>query len=101
MAFQLKSVQVCSTADRLYEWLVGCQEFVERVEWQSSKASQGHAGAQLCERNIKVYPRRYPAGSATDKFLEFEVIAYERFEGTSLPSSASAAGVCHVIGLSC
>ena len=28
-------------------------------------------------------------------------IAYERFEGTSSPSSASAAGVCHVIGSSC
>ena len=27
-------------------------------------------------------------------------IAYERFEGTSSPSSASDAGICHVIGLS-
>ena len=61
------------TADQLYEWLVGCQGLVERVEWQSSKASQGLVGTHWCERNIKVYPRRYPAGSATGKFLEFEV----------------------------
>ena len=27
----------------------------------------------MSERNIKVFPRRHPAGSATDKFLEFGV----------------------------
>ena len=61
------------TADQLYKWLEGCQELVERVEWQSSKVSQGHVGGDMSERNIKVFPRRYFAGSATDKFLEFGI----------------------------
>ena len=61
------------TADQLYKLLQGCEELVERVEWQSNKVSQGHVGDHMCERNIKVFPRRYFAGSATDKFLEFGI----------------------------
>ena len=61
------------TAGQLYEWLEDCQGLVERVEWQSNKASQGQLGGYVSERNIKVFPRRYTAGSATDQFLEFGV----------------------------
>ena len=61
------------TADQLYEWLEDCRALVERVEWQSSNVSQGQVGGYVRTRTIKVFPRRYPAGSATDQYLEFGI----------------------------
>ena len=61
-----------ATPEQLYEWLDACQ-LVERVEWQSSKASQGNVGNHASQRKIKVFPKRQRAGPATQQFLEFEV----------------------------
>ena len=61
------------TPDQLYDWLGTCHALVERVEWQSSKTSQGSVGDHVSEHNIKVFPKQQHAGSATQKFLEFEV----------------------------
>ena len=44
---------------------------MERVEWQTSKASQGNFGNHMSEHNIKVFPKRQSAGSATGQFVEF------------------------------
>jgi len=56
----------------LYDWLDACH-LVERVEWQSSKASQGNIGKRASQSNIKVFPKGPSAGSATQQSLEFEV----------------------------
>ena len=61
------------TAIQLYKWLENCKEHVVRVEWQSSKTSQNNIGNHVCENNIKVYPRCHTAGSATDRYVEFEI----------------------------
>ena len=71
-AFVELSPLYVATPDQLYEWLNACQ-LVERVEWQSSKASQGNVGNHLSQRSIKVFPKRQRAGSATQQFLEFTV----------------------------
>ena len=60
-----------ATAGQLYEWLEDCHGLVERVEWQSSKASQGNAGDHASQRNIKVFPRRHRAGSATHQLRAY------------------------------
>ena len=61
------------TPHELFEWLKNCKKLVDRVQWQSSKASQGNVGNHLCEKNIRVYPRCSSASTATSRFLEFEL----------------------------
>ena len=62
-----------ATPEQLYEWLGACDNLVERLEWQTSKTSQGNVGKHESEHNIKVFPKRQGTGSATQQFLEFEV----------------------------
>ena len=45
-----------ATSVQLYEWLNDC-DLVERVEWQSSKASQGNVGNHASQRNSKVFSK--------------------------------------------
>ena len=77
------------TAEQLYEWLEDCQALVERVEWQSNKVSQGQVGGYVPGRSIKVFPRRYPAGSATDQFLEFGITCHPRMGYYGCPYTLS------------
>ena len=60
------------TQEELYAWLEACP-LVERVEWQSSKSSQGKIGNHYSEHYIKVFPKQQGAGSATQQFLLFGV----------------------------
>ena len=58
---ELAATSPAATPEQLYEWLIRC-DLVERVEWQTSKTSQGNIGDQKSERNIKVFPQhRVPA----------------------------------------
>ena len=60
-----------ATPEMLYNWLEGCQ-LVERVEWQTSKTSQGCIGNHMSEHNIKVFPKQ-GTGSAMQGFIEFAI----------------------------
>ena len=66
-----------ATPDLLYEWLDACHGLVERVEWQSSKASQGNIGKHTSDCNIKVIPTHERAGSATPRFLVFGLTRHD------------------------
>ena len=69
-----------ATSEQLYVWLIACH-LVECVEWQTSKASQGNVGRHASQRNMKVFPKGECAGSATQKFLEFEFEVNEWMKG--------------------
>ena len=59
-----------ATPEMLYGWLDDC-ELVERVEWQTTKTSQGNVGVHASERNIKVFPKQERAGKK--RAVEFEI----------------------------
>ena len=70
------------TPQMLYSSLEKC-DLVEKLEWQSTKNSQGNIGDHASQRNIKVYPKgehqAQGTGSAmptTKRFIEFEVTRY-------------------------
>ena len=63
-AFVELAPQYVAKAEQLYEWLDACH-LVERVEWQTSKTSQGNVGNHVSEYNIRVFPKGQRAGSAT------------------------------------
>ena len=67
-AFVELSPLYVATPYQLYECLNACH-LVERVEWPSSKASQGSVRNRASQRNIKVFPKRQRAGSATHQAL--------------------------------
>ena len=72
-------------AQELYDWLESCESVV-RVEWQTSKTSQGNVGRHESEQNIKVYPKAESAGYATHENLEFEITCYNHMsENTPCP----------------
>ena len=55
-----------------YDWLK-VRDLVERVDSQSSKASQGNLANHMSGCNIKLFPKFQGAGSATQHFMESEV----------------------------
>ena len=57
----------------LHIWLSRCKKLVERVEWQTTKTSQGNIGNHESERNIKVFPFQPGIAPGKKRFLEFEV----------------------------
>ena len=56
-----------ATPEKLYVWLEACN-YVERVEWQTTKTSQGNIGKHVSEQNIKVFPKVSPK-----QCMEFEL----------------------------
>ena len=52
---ELAATSPAATPEQLYEWLIRC-DLVERVEWQTSKTSQGKIGDHKSEHKIMVFP---------------------------------------------
>ena len=57
---------------------------VEKVEWQTTKASQGNIGDHYCEQNILVYSTLGGPGSASSP-LEFELTRNNHMKNKEVP----------------
>ena len=65
-----------ATPEHLFQWLNECED-VDRVEWQTTKTSQGNIGKHHSQSKIKVFPKTVCAGSATQTYLEFETTRFD------------------------
>ena len=76
-AFAELSADHTATPEQLFQWLNECED-VDRVEWETTKTSQGNIGKHHSQSNIKVFPKTVCAGSATQVLLEFEITCNAR-----------------------
>ena len=72
-AFVELAPSVRATPHLLYIWLRSSKKYVDHVEWQTSKSSQGNLGDHISERNIKVFPYQPGVPRAKQRYVEFEL----------------------------
>ena len=65
------------TIDQLYHLLGFCTQYVESVQWQTNKTSQGNIGGHRSERNIKVFPLQPGVPQSRKRFLEFAITRHD------------------------